>query len=79
MQVSARTLLAVRRNGPRPAFGHGVEVSLEGPRGSLTLRGSYHVSQQNTCTGKLTEPMLDAVISRATVLAATVPGPGPRP
>ncbi len=64
---------------PRPAFGHGVEVTLEGPRGPLTLLGSYHVSQQNTFTGKLTEPMLDAVISRARELAATVPGTPSRP
>jgi uracil-DNA glycosylase len=55
---------------PRPAFGHGVEVPLTGQRGSLTVLGSYHVSQQNTFTGTLTEPMLDAVLSRATEVAA---------
>jgi uracil-DNA glycosylase len=56
---------------PRPAFGHGVEVSVR-PRaagGPLTVVGCYHPSQQNTFTGRVTEPMLDAVFGRVKDLA----------
>ena len=48
---------------PRPVFGHLREVTVNG---QLLVIGSYHPSQQNTFTGKLTEAMFDAVFSRAT-------------
>ena len=50
---------------PRPRFGHGAELAGE----RYTLIGCYHPSQQNTFTGKLTEPMIDAVLERARELA----------
>ena len=51
---------------PAPGFAHGAEVSLEGaPR----LIGAYHVSQQNTQTGRLTPVMFDAILRRAIALA----------
>ncbi|MFM8389543.1 MAG: uracil-DNA glycosylase family protein, partial [Actinomycetota bacterium] len=49
---------------PRPKFGHAVEAAA----GDLTLLCSFHPSQQNTFTGKLTEPMIAAVFARAKVI-----------
>ena len=51
---------------PKPRFGHGAEVVV----GGWTLLGCFHPSQQNTFTGVLTEPMIDAVLLRARELAA---------
>jgi uracil-DNA glycosylase len=60
---AACRLLALR---PRPRFGHGAEnAPPEGP----VLLGCYHPSQQNTFTGKLTEPMMDSVFERARELS----------
>lgn len=57
----------LRRSGrtmptPRPRFSHGLSVHVD----ELTILASYHVSQQNTFTGRLTEAMLDDVFSEAT-------------
>jgi uracil-DNA glycosylase family 4 len=62
-----RAGLAVPR--PRPRFGHGARYAI----GEVQVLGSYHPSQQNTFTGKLTEPMLDNVMSTAAELARVSP------
>ena len=64
--LRAVTALGHRSSRPRPPFKHGGEERV----GPYSLLGSFHPSQQNTFTGRLTEEMLDAVLARAKSLAS---------
>lgn len=59
---------------PRPRFGHAAEYAA----GPVTLLGTFHPSQQNTFTGRLTPAMLDAVLARARELASEAVTSAPR-
>jgi uracil-DNA glycosylase len=63
----AATLAALGAKRPRPKFAHGAETRL----GELVVLASFHVSQQNTFTGRLTPVMLDEVLARARALSTS--------
>ena len=70
-------LIALSRLGaelprPRPRFGHGAEAEIGSGEEARRLLGCFHPSQQNTFTGKLTEPMMDAVFERAKATVAAL-------
>jgi uracil-DNA glycosylase len=71
-QFACQSVAAVLGLRPRPKFAHLAEHALPGGR---TLLCSYHPSQQNTFTGVLTEPMFDAVFTRARQLGEGDTGP----
>jgi uracil-DNA glycosylase len=59
-----------RKHVRAPRFAHGAEATIEIGLRRVPLLATYHPSQQNTFTGRLTEPMLDAVLGRAAELAS---------
>ena len=64
--LKALAALGLPTPRPKPRFAHGAEVGI----GPYTLVGTYHPSQQNTFTGRLTQPMLQAVLERAVDIAS---------
>jgi uracil-DNA glycosylase len=67
---AARKEIGWQNPAPLPLFGHGVAASLSD---GVTVVSSYHPSQQNTQTGKLTEKMLDDVFRQARIILESTP------
>ena len=68
-QVLIKSLKAHGHKVPATKFGHGVTIKYSHNSTNYLIIGSYHPSQQNTFTGKLTKPMLDSVLKKAAKFA----------
>ena len=68
-QVLIKSLKAHGHKVPAAKFGHGVTIKYLHEGTNYLIIGSYHPSQQNTFTGKLTKPMLDSVLKKAAKFA----------
>jgi uracil-DNA glycosylase family 4 len=68
-QVLIKSLKANGHKVPATKFGHGVTIKYSHNGTNYLIIGSYHPSQQNTFTGKLTKPMLDSVLKKAAKFA----------
>jgi uracil-DNA glycosylase family 4 len=68
-QVLIKSLKSQGHVIPTAKFGHGATIKYSHDGVSYLIIGSYHPSQQNTFTGKLTKPMLDSVLKKAAKFA----------
>ncbi|CAB5056991.1 unannotated protein [freshwater metagenome] len=71
-QVLVKSLMAQGHQVPAGKFGHGSTIKYSHDDVNYLIVGSYHPSQQNTFTGKLTKPMLDSVLKKAAKFAGVL-------
>jgi uracil-DNA glycosylase family 4 len=71
-QVLIKSLKAQGHKVPAGKFGHGSTIKYSHDGINYLIVGSYHPSQQNTFTGKLTKPMLDSVLKKAAKFAGVL-------